>query len=161
MRFDLVPHVGIGELRFGMSRAEVEELLGPPERALPPDPFVGDVQLFYESSSLAVSIDARDRVCAIESRGCELVLDGRDLRAETWPNLMALILGHDPEASVEEGGLSLTSRRLGLAVNTADEELPQGLLVFEPGYFERPRRDKADYAAWIAEIAAKRRERER
>lgn len=84
-------------------------------------------------------------------------LEDRNLRAETWASLKALLLERDHDALVEEGGLSVTSRGLGLAVNTADEEHPQGILAFYPGYFERPRRDKMDYAAWIDEIAASRR----
>jgi hypothetical protein len=146
--------VGVGDITFGMSRAEVISVLGKPEREVPPDAFYGDSTLLYDDCSLAVCVDANDQVCAVESRGCSFIWEGRDLRGEPWSSLRDLLQRHDPDVS--EARDVVTSRRLGLAANTADDETPQGITAFRAGYYDRPRNDKVDIAGWFERIARER-----
>ena len=134
-----------------MSRADVIKVLGKPDREVPPDPFFGDSTLLYDDCSLAVSVDTGGEVCAVESRGCSFIMEGRDLRAEQWSTLRDLLQQLDPE--VTEVRDVLMSRRLGLAANTADDETPQGIVAFRPGYYDRPRNDKVDIPAWFERMA--------
>lgn len=149
-------HVGFGDIRFGMSRSDVFDLLGPPEYLQPPDPFVGDSVCFYDGSSLAILIDQANTVGAIESRGCPFIVEGTDLRGLGWSELTRFISALDPATEIDESKSSITSRHLALAANTADDETPQGILAFQPGYYDRPRNDKIDMAAWFERIARER-----
>lgn len=146
-------HVRVGDIRFGMSRDAVEALLGVPESSLPPGPFTGDSTLFYGSSTLAIFVDGQGHVCAIESRGCPFFLEGKDLRAMSWSSLKKHVFSLDPGAVVGNDGASITSRILGVSANTEDDESPQGIIAFQPGYFDRPQRDAPDMSAWLAAIA--------
>lgn len=150
------PHVGVGPIRFGMSRADVERLLGPAESEMPPDPFVGDTTLYFSSTSLSVHLETSGQVCAIQSLSSELVFDGRNLRLETWSSLKAFVVRRDPDATIDPDGSAITSRHLGLAANSSDELTPEGILAFRAGYYDRQRRDKVDMEGWLAAIGAMR-----
>jgi len=79
--FDLLPRVGAGAIRLGMSRAEVRQVLGPPVTSYPkiPDAPLTDT---YFGADLQITYDADDRVEHIELNGpgaIDAVLHGRSL----------------------------------------------------------------------------------
>lgn len=78
--FDLVPHVGAGEVRLGMSRSEVRRLLGDPVMSYQKVPGTPLRDSYF--ADLQVAYDREDRVEYIELNGpgdVDAVFHGRSL----------------------------------------------------------------------------------
>lgn len=78
--FDLLPHVGAGEIRLGMSRSEVRRLLGDPVMSYEKVPGTPLTDRYF--ADLQAAYDRQDRVEYIELNGpgdVDAVFHGRSL----------------------------------------------------------------------------------
>jgi len=133
MRYVITPGVGVGAIRFGMSRDEVHARLGEPdEEGGWPDS--GELEDEWESDGLAVVFDA-DGACveiALYPPAAAAVR-GERLLGESDGDARAALLRLDPDCGEDES--VVVSEALGL-VYEEDEDGDPELLVMAPGRLE-------------------------
>lgn len=118
------PGVGLGRLRFGMTTAEVEELLGTPEETAD---FDSDRHLYYPSIGIFLffSGDEGGFLSGIEvDSRCSCTLAGEEIFPKKREDIASLLLRYNPrpyaveDTSVihleKDGGTRLTSKGLGI-----------------------------------------------
>lgn len=143
------PHQGIGEVRFNMSRGEVERAMGSaPKRYVRNAP--APEEDFFEESGINVLYDKDGRCNAIGfGRGfnIDVEYDGYRLFAHPAGEVREWALAKDPSLDPTDG---FTSKVLGLGmwsdwIDDTDLDSVQlkdpalSFLIFRPGYYEEDR----------------------
>jgi hypothetical protein len=140
----IIPHEGVGWVRFGMTRPEVERVM----RRIPERGRRGWLQLsdydFFESYLMFVYYDGDDKACAAEfAQGAEIEYESYRLFAHSARVVRDWARSRD--ATLEDK-FGFKSRVLGLAMSAPgiDEEIcaadmAQSFLVFRPKYYEDER----------------------
>ena len=140
MIFQIIPNVGAGPIRFGMTQAEVRRAVGnqatpfmkAPSSAHPTDAFRGEgLQAFYKVTGFCEALEF--------GSPSKPMLDGNVLLGMPFYQAEQLIRRLDPLTTKDENGLR--SLRLGVALyapshgedSSAEVE---GVFVFEPGYYD-------------------------
>lgn len=145
----IMPHVGAGALKFGMSRSDVEQALGVPQRRFRRS------ELALEEDQFAilgctVHYDATGRCTAITyscDHSVDLEYEGYRLFSHSATAVRSWALARDPGMSVKDGFISIL---LGLAMwadwidadglSAAELNSPaSSFMIFEPAYHERER----------------------
>lgn len=141
----IVPHRGAGPILFGMTRKEVERIMGKPSRRMRLSEFdLSDVDFYREFD---VHYDVDDRCCAIEFTRDRphVTYDGYDLFAHPAMDVRAWARARDPNLTDEDG---FTSAAMGLSMFSDQIDEPdldereraapaQSFLAFRPGYYEQ------------------------
>src|SRR5262245_32057889 len=112
----IIPHQGAGNIRFGMTRAEVAQEIGRvPRRPRLGEYALSDIDFFEGQDFFGVDYDANDRCCAIQfsDGGARAVYDGYDLFAHSAHEVRAWARGRDPALEDKDG---FVSRALGLSM---------------------------------------------
>lgn len=140
MDYDITPHVGVGPLKLGMTRDDVRTTLG------------SEVTTFGESDG-GMPIDAFNDLGvhahyrppgileAIQLWGpASPTLDGQPLLKRPFREIRDWVRSQDPDVEIEDDGL--TSKKLGIAsyapsAKKSPRTPPEGVFVFEPGYYEK------------------------
>jgi hypothetical protein len=132
------PYVGVGPLRLGCTRAELEQALGMP--SLPVDRGYPLPSAIFSEVGVQAHFTADGRVEAFELMApAAPELDGIPLLDLPYPQVRARLQERDPAVVVDPSGL--TSLRLGVglyAPRAADRpELPaEGVIVFVRDYYD-------------------------
>lgn len=144
IEYDLFVHVGVGDLRFGMARSSVRDLLGAPSRTASTKEFFADDLLHVHYTAL------QEVELIVLVRGLSARLDGVDLlsldaqAAIAAASLHASVDSADPEypASATFPAIDLNLWRSALPEESGDpahmrfEAVGLGM----KGYFSRHRR---------------------
>ncbi len=139
------PLVGVGPIRFGMSREEVRAAVGTPFRVAPPTDFALERDQFLDPL-LMVHYDAAGRCGAVElPRGTvDLLFEGKRLFEQSASDVLAWARSTDPGITVKDGfvspalGLSMWADWLG----ERDEDQGQpaaSFMVFRDGFHAEER----------------------
>jgi hypothetical protein len=134
--FEIIPHVGVGPVRFGMTRRQVQTAL-----AVPAEPFSrssgsAPADLFKSIWAVAYYSD-EDQLEAIEfALPQQINIAGLNLTTATIADSIREVLALDPEAELEPSGF--TSKALGAGIWTEGEmhDPPQSVIVFARGYYD-------------------------
>lgn len=146
MKMVVRPHRGVGKLRFGMSRAETERVVGRTPKRYVPNKYGLEVDSFDELG-LAVMYNQHGQCNAISFvrvPGVDVKYDGYRLFDHPAREVREWALAKDPQLDPKDG---FTSKALGLGmwadwVDEPDLEpemlLDPGMsfLIFRPGYSE-------------------------
>lgn len=133
-------HVGLGVVRFGMSREEVAAALGSEPRRFKKTVACTTLTDAFDPIGLQVFYDIDDRAEALEvfapSRPC---FGDLDLFSTPYSTLVDILRVLDPD--LQEDELGFTSNALGFGVyaehKDSDPERPsEGVIVFRKGYYE-------------------------
>jgi len=119
LEFEIRPYKGFGPIDFGMSREQVEEKLGPPDK-----PFADEERnrerFFYDRFGFRVDFDESGFCWFIESwPPCEPILDGLKL-AGRFDDILAKLqqLGHETAGAIDSGDFL----DIGVALWREDDE---------------------------------------
>jgi len=140
MPFEIVENVGVGPIRFGMTRAEVREALGVP------------VEEFSKSSSSTATTDSFDtlgvHVYYRASGQCQAVeiaspavpeYRGRPLLGGPFGETLRWLQSIGCNPTLDDVGLNVTAAGFGLYCpghSEDDSQLIESVFVFEPGYYD-------------------------
>jgi hypothetical protein len=139
MEFPIQTHIGAGPLRFGMTRDQVETVMGAKPRRFRRAPGSTESDQFVGAGVL-VYYDAEGRCEAIEMTAeAAPTMDGRALVGLPFQELLDWARGVDPD--LETDGAGLTSRRLGVALYAPSarkqpRDPVEAAMAFRPGYYD-------------------------
>ena len=136
--YNIQPFIGLGNLKLGMGKSEIRQLLNEPFTSVASERdtvFVGWYRPqsdYFKRSKIKVEYDESDQCTFIEmAENTEAVFEGVQLFKLTYRELLEFIKKQDP--NVEEEAESFSSPRLGIAATATDEEdylsLPASLLA--------------------------------
>lgn len=139
--YQIEPYVGVGPIRFGMTRQEVQLLIAWDRQ--PTMHRGGDKPGDY-FSPLGLFVDYRaPGVCEFVEFGGPLVpvLHGQTFLGQPYRLARAWFEANDPDC--ERDGAGLTSKRFGIALYARSaekdpDEPVEAVAVFEEGYYDRP-----------------------
>ncbi len=136
------PHIGLGDLRFGMTSSEIRSLVPEQSRPFfkimpatghPTDAFSGlGLHVYYQP-------DGRCEAFELFTPACPM-LYGNVLVGAPFATVRDLLTRWDESAARDDVGMISTALGVSIYCPEADEEesMPvEGVLVFEPGYWER------------------------
>ncbi len=138
--YEIVSHHGVGDIAFGMTRADVHGRLGAPEKSFLKSPSSAMPTDVYERGALHVFYRPSDCVEAIEIFGpVEHSFRGVRLLRRPFREVCEIVALLDKAVEYEDAGL--TSKALGIAIYAPsagkDPDLPvEAVLAFEPGYYD-------------------------
>jgi hypothetical protein len=137
--WQIVIHVSIGPVRFGMTRSEVAKAVG--SKA---NPFKKAAAAAAEppSSTDEFKVGAHSLSAHFTDEKCDFVqiggtglggpeLDGRGFLNRPYDRALAWVRERDPEVVVDDSGLR--SNKLGIAFTVAEDKI-KSVAVFAPGY---------------------------
>lgn len=134
MYYEVIPHEGVGDIRFGMSKEEVRELF--PDRT--PKDYKqnvysrGDTDL-YESLGIMIHYDTEGRCAAVEFGGSvKPMYQGSSPLGMTKELVEAWFESHDDDSQIDPP--DITSEKLSLSAYV--EEKAESIMVFRDGYYD-------------------------
>jgi hypothetical protein len=144
MAMTITPHVGVGDVYFGMSQTEVERVRGAPSRKFFRNQFSVGPEWQYQGEGIIVSFDATGHCDALQlAAPCDPVLRGVHLLSMGAPAAMAALRRLDPGVTRKDDALVSASLGVSIFAPEADDhpEWPaSGVLVFRPDYYGSPGR---------------------
>jgi hypothetical protein len=136
--YEIEPYVGVGPLRFGMSREEVKRALGGEPRVFKKSPLSDALTDAFDESGVHIYYNADDGCCAVElATPASPVLNGQALLGRPFSELRAMFEELDP--ALKSDGAGLTSPLFGVSLyapfaRKEPEEPVEAVLAFEEGY---------------------------
>lgn len=140
MELDILPHVGVGSLRFGMTVDDVRRNVPAPAVPFLKGPAPGHPTDAFDPLGLHVFYRGSGTCEAIEmGPPANPTLRGQPLVGVAFSAVEQFLRGLDGQAAVDESGL--TSTALGVAIYCPGHDenagLPvEGVLVFQRGYYD-------------------------
>lgn len=140
MRWIIEPHVGVGPLRFGMTRTEARATVARPCTAFQKGDGPREPTDAFDELLLHVHYDNDARCVFIEFGGGVLrpIFQGNDLLTRPFRGALAWFRRLDPGVELD-CGLSSRALGIGLYAPAADEEPmrpAEGVAVFPRGYYD-------------------------
>ena len=141
MTYRIEPYVGVGPIRLGMTREEIQTMLGaPPEPAMhrgsePPGDYFPSLGLFVDYRAPGVC----EFVEVVRDSPCSPTLHGQVFLGQPYRVARAWFETHDPD--LETDGTGLISKQFGMALyassaEKAPDEPVEAVAVFEQGYYD-------------------------
>jgi SmpA / OmlA family len=139
--YEILPYIGVGELRFGMSRAQVHEILGEPDFVRS---YSAAVHEYYDTEDITIHYRLPDETCKAIAMGfpCNPTYQGIALLRTSWES--AATWFNSVDGNIEEMDIGLIGKETGinlcheLTENDDGEfiDLVNIVLVFQRGYWE-------------------------
>jgi len=140
MDYEIESYVGVGPIRFGMSREDVRKAVTSPvetaartSSGIPSDFFPADgIFVYYRQPGITEAVEF--------SGPCSPAFRGEHFLGRPYRELEDWIRKLDPDALLENAGL--TSHKFGFGLyapsaQKAPEQPVEGVLVFEKGYYDQ------------------------
>jgi hypothetical protein len=134
MNFSIIPHIGAGDLRFGMSRSDIRKLIpDAPEQFFRGGSEDND---YYSSLGLFVIYDAAESCVALEfTRPARVTLDALDLLALSKKEAVAIF---GAESGFEKDSSGYTSYQFGIGAYYEQAKQAETVIAFSKGYYDMP-----------------------
>ena len=138
MKYIINKYIGFNNIKFGMTRAELHNVLGEPLDSFRKSPF--DQYDIDNYQDCFVYYRAPDEVEAFEFYGdIELEYQGYSLLKNTIGRLFELFQRSDDNLEIDETGF--VSYKDGISVylpawEENRDEVPESILIFEKGYYD-------------------------
>ncbi len=134
------PHLGAGEIAFGMTPNQVRALLGDPFESFKRSPLAEFPCDHFESLGIFVYYQAPGIVEALEyHQPASPTLDGISLLATPVARLISLATEKDPGATVEDDSVTCLAQGWGAWLPDAEDhpDRPaESIIVFRRGYYD-------------------------
>jgi len=139
---EILSHIGVGSIRFGMSIAEVRKALGEPATpfmkspydSLPTDAFCNaSIQVFYKQPGVCEAVEFYSPL--------NPTLTGQPFVGQPFCEVRDWIQQRDRNVEIDDSGLISFELGIGLYVPDMDEPeeaIVVALIVFEKGYYDAP-----------------------
>jgi len=140
MDYEILPHIGAGPIRFGMTMDEVRQAVGEPPRVFrkakdstcTTDSFSKCIHVFYRTPGVCTAVEFYEPARPF--------LGDRLFAGRPYAEVAEWLMQQDPNPDVD--GAGLISRQLGMSLyapgHLEDPNEPiEAVLVFEDGYYER------------------------
>jgi hypothetical protein len=140
--YEIISYVGVGELRFGMSRQQVHELLGEPNSIRS---YSTSIHESFDAEDIMIHYCLPEETCMVIAMGnlCNPTFQGYSLMYVPWESVPGWLNSIDN--NVEEIDIGLIGKDIG--INLCHEELEDNngdifdvvntVLAFQKGYWER------------------------
>ena len=131
MDFSITPHIGAGDLRFGMSRAAIRALFLETAKQF----FRADTEDtdYYSSLGLFVIYDGAEQCVALEfARPAHVSLDELDLLALSKKDAVARF---KTEPNFEKDASGYTSHHFGIGAYYEKPKHAESVIAFSKGYY--------------------------
>jgi hypothetical protein len=147
--YTFTPYVGVGPVRFGLSRRSIETELGEsPSPVRRHDKILGTTRIFFDGLGVMVDLDETDACCSIEMTGSSrLVYQGTDWLPSTYGEVLERL--HCLALPVIEEHDGLRCDGLGFACwapDKADDEADPMIARVQSVFLYR-----RGYHAWVEE----------
>ena len=134
----IVPYMSVGKIYFGMTRSEVQLLLGKPDRAFFKTKDSKTLTEMFLNLSCFVYYNVDDKVEAIEAwNSCNIIIDKINLFREPYNSLVQKISKLDPEVKMNTDGF--TSLKKGFSIwiedEIKDDSLCSSIIIFDKKYY--------------------------
>jgi hypothetical protein len=136
---ELEPYIGVGPIKLGMTKEEVQSLFGGKTKSFKKTPDVRVLSDLIEAG-VCVHYDDEGRAEAIElATPQEPTLDGRRLLGRPFSEVRAWLQALDLDLEVDASGAE--SRRVGISlyapgVNKDPDQPVEGVMVFSRDYYD-------------------------
>jgi len=148
MDLDIRPYVGVGPLRFGMTRTAVGAALRSKARALRRGSASASPTDAFEEEGVYVEYDGEDECEAIEMASPALpTLQGRSLIGVPFKELRDWLASVDATLEVDNAGLTSPLFGIGLFAPAAAKEpleAVEAVIAFRRGYYDEPAEASTD-----------------
>lgn len=140
MKLEILPHVGVGPIKFGMTAEDVRSTLDCAYKEFKRTPISKTITDAFQSLGLFVCYNI-DRKCnAIEmARPAQVFYGGHELLNNSFEKALELMRGFDPQVSSREDGLTSFALGIGLYAPSCkkDRLLPvESVIAFQHGYYD-------------------------
>ncbi len=140
MNLTIQTGVGVGPIRFGMTRSETRMLLPiAPETFRRTDEDVSDIDE-YADLGVYVEFDEQDRCIAVEMfEPADPVLQGMHLLKTPFATIREWLRKNDPNLEKEEGGVYSSLLGVGLAADIPKRDtrsFAESAIAFAAGYYD-------------------------
>jgi hypothetical protein len=134
--FAVIRHVGVGPLRFGMSREDVRSALSIPFEVFRRTPASIPADLFGSAGTFAYYSESGGLIAVEFAKRANVTFGDLDLTNTSTSKLIAEISTIDPAIDHDSSGF--TSRAYGIGAWTEDDLglPPQSVIIFAPGYYD-------------------------
>jgi hypothetical protein len=141
--FAIDPYVGVGPIRFGMTRAEVRNVVGAVPQPFRRNRFERlDADAFL-ALHMFVYYKEPDVCDAVEFGGIAVpTFDREALLGRNFREVYEFLRAHDPTLQIHDTGLTSLQLGIGIYMSSLKEDADwdretEGVIAFEPGYFDR------------------------
>jgi hypothetical protein len=137
---EILPHVGAGPIRLGMTRAEVQSVLASTPRRFRRGPESSRETDHFVARGVFAEYDEEGRCEAIElAAPAEPLFRGERLLGRPFAELLTWL--RREESAVETDGAGLTCRSLGIGfyapfAESEPQEPVEAVIVFREGYYD-------------------------
>jgi hypothetical protein len=142
MELEIAPHVGVGPITFGMTRAEVRRQVAAPATTFVKGPDNAVPTDAFDSLGIHVHYDSEDRCEAVEFGGSSAIPTFRDepLLGQPVGRMERWLRAIDPEVRSDRSGLTSLTFGFGFYAPRAFDEPGspvEGVIVFRRGYYDQ------------------------
>lgn len=141
--YEIIPYIGVGEFRFGMTCEEVCGLLREDYKRID-NRYTPGYSLY--TRALHICFDGNDMLIAIEgSVNAGLCYQGFELAGRPFNEVYKYLKGYDIGIKADRDGATSFQLGIGLyvpAIKKSRKEPVQGVIVFRKGYYGDSEADK-------------------
>jgi hypothetical protein len=140
MNLNIIPYIGVGPIRFGMSRNEVRQMVGHPAKPFLKGPDAIIPTDAFDDIGLHVFYKKDDTCEAIEMfLAADPTFEGKHLIERPFDRVLDWLQKFDDSLDVDNTGA--TSKKCGIGIYAPNcEESPsdpvEAVIVFERGYYD-------------------------
>lgn len=138
MPWEITPYVGVGPVRFGMTRQQVRDAVGAPSEEFKRTPSSRISDKFTTLGAFAYYTDDGGLEAIEFTRLQTIFVEKLDLTTTPTDQLLRAVLLLDPDAEIEPKSAGFISRRLGAGIWTEGDRdhPPQSVIAFAQGYYD-------------------------
>ena len=141
MNYDLLPRVGLGPVRLGMSRDEVRQAVAEPPKEMPRRS--GIPMDFFVRARLQVEYGSDQRCRFVQAGpGAEVALSGKQLMGVPFIEVRAYLQQLDSSLKVEGADLTADALQVAAYAGSASKDPMspvESIAVFALGYYGPPK----------------------
>lgn len=140
MIYNIKPYEGVGELKFGMTRSEIEKIIGEKPLQIKKTPFSKTKTDVFQNYGMHIYYNLMEQCEAIEfGTPATVTFNEEELLNQTYKMVEQKIKRIDSELAYDETGFISYKLGIGVFVPTlkkSKNEKVQGVIVFEKGYYD-------------------------
>lgn len=131
---DFTQFIGLGIIKFGLSRNAIRDILNEPFREFKRNEFAENTTDYYPSSMVFIEYDIDNNCNAIEiHKGADFIFNGTNIFSLSYKELLEV--NKKTSANFEEDDSGITFHDLGFGVSIHDNEI-ETVVLFSKDYWK-------------------------